>query len=139
MNKGPADMVVSWRKMSIEKYARLAIVVSGSMLAAASGHASNTSVAPQALEHYAYCISEAKDRNNVFDLDRHIMYRCHGEVAISYFNYLGRMRVRDQIATEFVGTFIYRDIEGVGRCWNKIAYPSGAPVSIYGCDVYVEI
>lgn len=125
--------------MSIEKYIKVLIVASGSALASQSGYASNTSVEPEALKHYAYCISEAKDRNNVFDLDRHIMYRCHGEVATSYFNYLGRMHVHDRMATEVVGTFIYRNIDGVGRCWNKIADATGLPVSIYGCDVYVEI
>jgi hypothetical protein len=30
-------------------------------------------------------------------------------------------------------------IWGIGKCWNKIEDSEGNPVSIYGCDVYVEL
>lgn len=97
------------------------------------------SVEPEALKHYSYCISEAKDRNSVFFLERQILYRCHGDIAISYFNYLGHHRVEDQLVEEVSGVFFYRTINGVGRCWNKIADAAQIPVSAFGCDIYVEI
>jgi hypothetical protein len=96
-------------------------------------------VQPDGLKFYSYCVSQAKDRNFVYVLDRHILYRCHDDVAISYFNYLGMRHVPDHVVEEPDGTFVYRKISGVGRCWNKIADQLGAPVSLYGCDVYIEI
>lgn len=124
--------------MSISKLARITVCASLSFSHLPDAEA-QASVDAHALEHYAYCVSQAKDRNFVFDLERYVMYRCHGEVAISYFNYLGRKRAPERIATEPAGTIIYRKITGIGACWNKIAEYDGATVSIYGCDIYVEI
>jgi hypothetical protein len=100
---------------------------------------SDVNVAPEALKHYSYCISEAKDRNQVYDLDRYVLYRCHGDIAVSYFNYLGRRRVPDVYRRENTGEFTYRYISGIGRCWNKTVNAYGESVSEYGCDVYVQI
>ena len=94
---------------------------------------------PDGLTHYSYCVNQAKDRAAVYMLDRHKLYRCNGEVATGYFNYLGSRRVRDTVANEPEGVFVYRQIVGVGRCWNKIADEFGAPISAYGCDIYIEI
>ena len=96
-------------------------------------------VEPDGLKHYSYCISQAKDRNFVFVLDRHLLYRCHDDIAVSYFNYLGRRRVPDDVVHEPDGVFVYRRISGVGRCWNKISDEFGLPISAYGCDVYIDI
>jgi len=101
--------------------------------------AADIDVRPDGLLHYSNCVSEAKDQNFVSVLDRHVLYRCHGETATSYFNYLGTKRVRDHVVDEPAGTFVYRTIDGVGRCWNKIADEFGAPISYYGCDIYVEL
>ena len=96
-------------------------------------------VRPDGLKFYSWCVSQAKDRNSVYVLDRHVLYRCREDVAISYFNYLGVRHVQDEVADEPSGSFVYRRIYGVGRCWNKIADELGNPVSYYGCDIYVEI
>jgi hypothetical protein len=40
---------------------------------------------------------------------------------------------------EAEGVFVYRMIAGVGKCWNQIEDPIGNPVSVYGCDIYVEL
>jgi hypothetical protein len=101
--------------------------------------AAEIDVRPDGLTHYSYCVSQAKDSSAVYVLDRHVLYRCRDEVATSYFNYLGQKRVRDKVVDEPTGVFVYRKIDGVGRCWNKIANEAGAPVSVYGCDVYVDI
>jgi len=95
-------------------------------------------VSPDGLTNYSNCVNQAKEHNRFHVLDRHLLYRCHLDVATSYFNFLGRRHVRDRVVNEPTGTFVYRDIEGVGRCWNKIADADGAPVSYYGCDIYVE-
>lgn len=97
------------------------------------------SVKPDALMHYSHCVSHAKDRGKVFLLDRGTMYRCGDEIAVSYFNYLGRMRAPERRASEPEGVFIYRMIAGIGKCWNMIEDPSGAPTSVYGCDVYADL
>jgi hypothetical protein len=97
------------------------------------------SVRPESLTHYSYCISHAKDRSNVFLLDRGTMYRCGDDIAVAYFNYLGRQRVPEKRVTEAEGVFIFRMIDGVGKCWNKIEDAAGNPTSIYGCDIYVEL
>lgn len=96
-------------------------------------------VRPDALMHYSYCISHAKDRSSVFLLDRGTLYRCGDDIAVGYFNYLGRQRVPEKRVVELEGVFIYRMIWGIGKCWNKIEDSEGNPVSIYGCDVYVEL
>ena len=97
------------------------------------------SVKPEALTHYSYCVSHAKDRARVFLLDRGTMYRCGDEIAVSYFNYLGRQKAPEKRVVEAEGVFIYRMIAGVGKCWNQIEDPQGNPTSIYGCDIYVEL
>ena len=97
------------------------------------------SISPNSLMHYSNCISEAKDRNRIFFLDRGTMFRCRDDIAASYFNYLGRMRVQERRVRLNEGVFIYRDISGVGKCWNQIEDPSMSPVSLYGCDIYVQM
>lgn len=94
---------------------------------------------PTGLTHYAACVSQAKDRNGIYDVERAIMYRCYGEVAISYFNYLTRHHVRERVVHEPSGTIAYRAISGVGSCWNRISDEFGTPLSEYGCDIYVEL
>jgi len=101
--------------------------------------AAQINVRPDSLKFYSYCIGNAKDRNRVFFLDRGTMYRCRDDVAVSYFNYLGRIRVQDKRVIETNGVFIYRYITGVGKCWNMIEDQTGAPTSVYGCDIYVEM
>lgn len=97
------------------------------------------SVKPEALTHYSYCVSNAKDRNSVFLLDRGTLYRCIDDIAVSYFNYLGRHRAPEGRVVEAEGVFIYRMIAGVGKCWNKIEDAYGNPTSTYGCDIYIEL
>lgn len=95
-------------------------------------------VNPEALTKYSHCVSEAKDHNEVFLLDRGVMYRCGDDTATSYFNYLRRMRVPEYMASLPTGLFVYRDIDGVGKCWHQIQDAWGVLISIYGCDIYVE-
>jgi hypothetical protein len=116
----------------------LALSLALALAIPAPGHAL-IDVQPDGLKFYSWCVNQAKDRNTVYVLDRHILYRCHEDVAISYFNYLGIRHVHDEVADEPDGTFVYRRISGIGRCWNKIADEFGNPVSYYGCDVYVAI
>lgn len=111
----------------------------GALLLGADVTHAQISMRPEALTHYSFCISHAKDRNNVFLLDRGTMYRCGDEIAVAYFNYLGRQRVPEKRVSEREGVFIYRMIAGVGKCWNKIEDTEGNPMSLYGCDIYVEL
>jgi len=97
------------------------------------------SVTSNSLMHYSNCIGEAKDRNRIFFLDRGTMFRCRDDIAASYFNYLGRMRVQERRVRVNEGVFIYRDISGIGKCWNQIEDQSMSPVSLYGCDIYVQM
>jgi hypothetical protein len=99
----------------------------------------DVSVAPEALKHYAYCVGEAKDHGEVIPLERQVLYRCRGEIAVSYFNYLERRRAPLRVVEEVNGLFQYRTIEGVGRCWRKIADEARLPAIGFGCDIYVEI
>lgn len=117
----------------------LRILLSGLPLMCAAPAEAQISIRPEALTHYSYCISQAKDRASVFLLDRGTLYRCRDDIAVSYFNYLGRQRAPERRAVEAEGVFIYRAIAGVGKCWNMIEDPAGLPTSVYGCDVYVEL
>ena len=100
---------------------------------------SGVSVEPEALAHYSYCVNEAKDRSFVFVLPRQILYRCHGDVAISYFNYLGHHRIPARRVEDETGVYLFRTISGVGRCWNKILDETRLPISAFGCEIFVDI
>ncbi len=121
------------------RVARFFLVFGFALLLGQSGASGQISIKPEALKHYSFCISHAKDRATVFLLDRGTLYRCGDDIAVGYFNYLGRQRVPEQRAVEAEGVFIYRMIAGIGKCWNKIEDAQGNPTSIYGCDVYVEL
>jgi len=115
------------------------LLLGAALLSPATGARAQISVRPDALKHYSYCVSNAKDRNGVFLLDRGTLYRCVDDIAASYFNYLGRQKVPERRVVEAEGVFIYRTIAGVGKCWNKIEDPYGNPISIYGCDIFIEL
>jgi hypothetical protein len=121
------------------RVAQFFLVFGFALLLGQSCASAQISVKPEALKHYSFCISHAKDRATVFLLDRGTLYRCGDDIAVGYFNYLGRQRVPEQRAVEAEGVFIYRMIAGIGKCWNKIEDAQGNPTSIYGCDVYVEL
>jgi hypothetical protein len=125
--------------MTSIRIACAALFAAATLSPAVAGERTTFSVEPHALMHYSYCISSAKDRSTIYDLDRQVLYRCHGDIAVSYFNYLGHLHVRDIWKDEPTGTFIYRVIAGIGKCWNMVADVEGRPMSVYGCDVYVEI
>jgi hypothetical protein len=109
------------------------------LLFGAGGASAEINIRPDSLTHYSHCVNYAKDRGKIFELDRGTVYRCGDDIAVSYFNYLGRIRAPERRASEPEGVFIYRFIGGVGKCWNKIEDSAGTPVSIYGCDIYVEL
>lgn len=111
----------------------------GSLLFSGTAAQAQISVKPEALTHYSHCVSNAKDRNSVFLLDRGTLYRCMDDIAVSYFNYLGRQKAPEKRVVEAEGVFVYRMIAGVGKCWNKIEDAYGNPMSAYGCDVYIEL
>ncbi|MBY6242695.1 hypothetical protein [Methylosinus sp. Sm6] len=116
----------------------------GLLVMAASGSdrpaSADVSMDPHALQHYSFCVGAARDDHAIVEMDRYRVYRCHGDIAISYFNYLGRRGVADQRVEEYNGVFLYRRIAGgVGRCWNRIADEAFRPVSEYGCDIQEEL
>lgn len=112
----------------------------------AIGARAQVSISPQALEHYAYCIEQANQFNMVYPGDfvhigeRGITYRCRDEVAVAYFNDIGRRKRRseDKFVTNETGAYVLRQISGVGFCWHKVEDQFRAPVSFWGCDVYVS-
>lgn len=125
----------------------LLLTLSGWALSCAAGIAGRRGQTPEndadvsgpALIYYANCVNEAKDRFRVERLDRHILYRCHNDEAVAYFNFLGRSGVPDEKETQPAGVFIYRTIRGKGRCWNMIADEVGQPTSSYGCFIMEDV
>ncbi|HEY8161447.1 MAG TPA: hypothetical protein VIF34_04175 [Methylocystis sp.] len=115
------------------------LLLGGALLFSGPSALGQISVTPDALTHYSYCVSNAKNRNGVFLLDRGTLYRCTDDIAVSYFNYLGRRRAPEKRVVEAEGVFVYRMISGVGKCWNKIEDAFGNPMSTYGCDIYIEL
>ncbi len=101
--------------------------------------ADSASITSGALTYYADCVNAAINRADVQHLDRHVLYRCHGDVALAYFNYLGRQRTPDQTEEQPSGVFIFRNIRGLGRCWNLVADEAGRPISDYGCAIFEQI
>lgn len=120
-------------------FALLSRLTLGALFIFAAPAVAQISIKPDALMHYSYCVSAAKDRNSVFLLDRGTMYRCGDDIATSYFNYLGRQKAPEKRVVEAEGVFVYRMIAGVGKCWNKIEDAYGNPTSTYGCDIYIEL
>ena len=125
--------------MSRSRFVGLAVVVRGTSLLGGSSGNAGVNVSPDALEHYARCVDYAKAYYGVYHLEKSILYRCQGDVAISYFNYLRRIRATEFERTEPNGTFVYRIIDGVGRCWAQMTPFADGYVSMYGCDIYVAI
>ena len=120
------------------------VTLAASLVGEPTPASARLSMAPQALTHYSLCVNQAKDRNLVFTLERGTKYRCEDDIAVAYYNYLGRRHIgrpptRENRSAEPAGVFIYRSIPGIGKCWNMIEAPDGQPVSFYGCDIYVEL
>jgi hypothetical protein len=116
------------------------------ILGAVGGAArAQVNISPQALAHRAYCIEQAEQNDLVFlgayvlRGERGITYRCRDEVAVAYFNDLGRRRRRadDRVESNITGVYVLRPIYGVGYCWHKIEDENRLPVSFWGCDVFV--
>jgi hypothetical protein len=125
---------------------RAALSLCGLVLALPVGSAQGqVNIAPQALQHYAYCIEQANQFNMVNPGafvhlgERGVTYRCRDEVAVAYFNDLGRRRRRseDRFVSNETGAYVLRPITGVGVCWHKVEDALRLPVSFWGCDVYV--
>lgn len=119
--------------------ALLPSILCAALLVSAPEAQAQINVRPESLTHYSNCVSHAKDRGRVFPLERSTMYRCGDDIAISYFNYLGRIRAPERRMVEPEGVFIYRTIDGVGKCWNMIEDPAGLPTSVFGCDIYIDL
>ncbi|MCI4677152.1 hypothetical protein K9U39_12885 [Rhodoblastus acidophilus] len=122
--------------MSASRLLRLAAPI---LVALGCGPARAQDISPQALTHYAYCIEQAQQYGFVFQGQRGIAYRCRDEVAVAYFNDLGRQRRRavDRIERNATGVYDLRAIRDVGFCWHKIENELRQPVSFWGCDIYV--
>jgi hypothetical protein len=125
---------------------RFAAFLAGVALCAmASAARAQVNISPQALAHRAYCIDQAEQNDLVFlgayviRGERGITYRCRDEVAVAYFNDLGRRRgrVEDRVEENPTGVYVLRPIFGVGFCWHKIEDELRRPVSFWGCDIYV--
>ncbi|WP_298424102.1 hypothetical protein [Rhodoblastus sp.] len=96
-------------------------------------------ISPQALNHYAFCVEQAEQYGFVYPLQRGVVYRCREDVAVAYFNDLGRRRRRtvDRFERNATGAYELRSIRDVGTCWHKVENERRQPVSFWGCDVYV--
>jgi hypothetical protein len=125
---------------------RIAASLAALFLDASGGMArAQVNISPQALAHRAYCIEQAEQNDLVFvgayviRGERGITYRCRDEVAVAYFNDLGRRRKRseDRVESNETGVYVLRPIFGVGYCWHKTEDERRLPVSFWGCDVYV--
>ena len=102
-------------------------------------------ISPQALDHYAYCVEQAKE----FDFtrpgefvhvgERGVTYRCREEVAVAYYNSLGRKlrRPKDEYVANETGAYVLRPITGIGYCWHKVENELRQAVSFWGCDVHI--
>lgn len=121
------------------RFPRLLLIASLALLPVSPGQ-SQPEVTSEALAYYADCVNEARLYLRVWHLERHILYRCAGDVAISYFNYLGRKRAREEVCADRDGSCVYRFIRGVGRCWRRATHVAEATdIVYYACDVYYEI
>lgn len=136
---------VEQKVMFVKVFRFAALVVSALALAgpgnvATSGAArAQVNISPQALNHYAFCIEQATQFHLVFPNERGVTYRCRDEVAVAYFNDLGRRRRQstDRVADNVTGVYVLRPIWGIGYCWHKVEDELRLPVSFWGCDVFM--
>ena len=104
-----------------------------------------TDVSPQSLLNYAYCMEQATESNVAAPGDfihadeRGTVYRCRDEVAIAYYEALGRKRgrVSDRFVSNETGSYTLRPILNVGYCWHMTKDADGSAVSFWGCDLHV--
>lgn len=127
------------------KFLFAALVLAAALSAMAGVARAQVNISPQALTHYAHCIEQAEQNDVIYfgayviRGERGITYRCRDEVAVAYYNDLGRRRRRSVDRTEShpTGVYVLRPIFGIGFCWHKVENEIRLPVSFWGCDVFV--
>jgi hypothetical protein len=92
---------------------------------------------PDAPEHYNACISEATSRHNIILTADKSIYSCFGAAAQNYFTYLVSKNAAQTVDKQRTGTYIFREIPKIGRCWTKIENVDGVETATYGCSINV--
>ncbi len=93
---------------------------------------------PDAPEYYSACINEASSRHNVILTAGKSIYSCFGAAAQNYFDYLVSKNTPETVDKQRTGTYIFREIPKVGRCWTKVEHgEDGVATSTYGCSINV--
>ncbi|SDR43474.1 hypothetical protein SAMN05519103_03058 [Rhizobiales bacterium GAS113] len=92
---------------------------------------------PEASGYYNACLKEATSANNVMQSGGRSIYTCWGSAAQSYFDYLVSTNAVENIDKQRTGTYVFRAIPQLGRCWNKIQAVEGISSSSYGCSLNV--
>jgi hypothetical protein len=99
--------------------------------------ASQAQAPPDVPEYYNACIGEASSRHNVILTADKTIYSCFGAAAQNYFNFLVQKNAAERIDKQRTGTYIFREIAKVGRCWTKIENVDGVETATYGCSINV--
>ena len=89
---------------------------------------------PEAQSFNNACMRETSASNAIRTADRTI-YTCWGSTAQSFFEYLVWENTKETVDKQNTGTYIFREIPEIGRCWHKIQIAD--EVSLYGCSINV--
>jgi len=108
----------------------------GCMLAA-SAIGARGEVAPEARGYYDACINEASSTHDIIQTGGHFIYSCFGGSAQKYYEYLVARNMPETVDKQRTGTYIFRAIPEVGRCWNKVENVDNITTSSFGCSINV--
>jgi hypothetical protein len=89
---------------------------------------------PEAQKVYKACVGAA-NTHNLIQTSAGTIYTCFGEVAQEYYEYLVSVNAEQTIDKQRTGTYIFRAIPQIGRCWNKVTNIDNVTTSEYGCSL----
>jgi hypothetical protein len=92
---------------------------------------------PDAPEYYKACVDEATSRHSIILTADKTIYSCFGAAAENYYDFLVKNGALETVDKQRTGTYIFREIAKIGRCWTKIENVDGTETASHGCAINV--
>jgi hypothetical protein len=90
-------------------------------------------IQPEALAYHKACLNDASSSKSVIQTGGRFVYTCWGSVAESYFDYLVSKNAAQTLDRQRTGTYTFRAIPQLGRCWHKTNNADNT--SVFGCAI----
>jgi hypothetical protein len=108
-----------------------------SYILAAAPAGAQVDIPPEAQGFHKACVGDGSNDRNAIQTVDHTIYTCQGSAAQNYFDYLVSKNALQTIDKQRTGTYIFRAIPQVGRCWEKTENIDGVATSTFGCSINI--